>query len=429
MRNNRWIGVDLSDGSFRASFSDGTEVDESTFKSTRKCGCRVATAISASNLFVESVELPSSARGRIAAYLPGLLDVKLPLPVEDCLLACGAKGKSTAIAFAVTRVEYLRQINQFATLAGCSPENVSPAPLVLWHKAFKEGKRLFPSQSGALFHLHTSSSAWTLLAGEMLKEGMQSVLTVASGDLASISRNIKILLNRMGLNCGYLSISGGAVTPDLLSSLSDLVEGLNVTSVSNPLTFLAEALAEEGETGKASEGNFATGEFEHIASVNRRLHRSIAAAVGLLLLSSVFFASAVNFKLKTMASLASVDASFGQLANRLAARSMGRKGPASVRLASNEFNERIVKSVAASSAASPLDALGEIFTFLDVREGTISSLNLSNGIMTFVCQTSNEGNFAALKGLLEGSGYLVETRPYNGSNNAYEFSISCVEGM
>lgn len=426
MRKSRWIGIDLSSGVFCAAYSDGTEIAEAVFKTSRKCGCFVAAALPASNLFVETVELPSSAKGNISTYLPGLMDVKLPFPVEDCLLANGVKNGSSALAFAITRVEYLRQLNQFVSIAGAQPERVAPAPLVLWNKAFANARRLFPSGDGVLFHLHASTQSWTLIAGKFSDGSVQNVLTVGAGDIAAVSRNIRILLSRMAIDSSFISISGDAATDELVGSLNSL--GFNAAAVAEPKTFLAQALAEDAEGGKSPDGNFAKGEFEHVASVNRRLHRVIASSLFLLLLALGFLFCAVNFKMKTGASLQRVDKELGQIANRFAGRLTGLAGPASIRLALNEFDSRQVKAVSLYGEPGPLDALGDIFTFMNVREMTLSSLNLSEGVMTFVCRTSNEGNIDSLKGLLVDSGYSVECRQHDGDGKDYLFSVSQMGG-
>lgn len=429
MLKSRWVGVDLSCEAFYASNGEHNEVLESDFKSTRRCGCYVAAALPASMLFVETIDIPASAKGRVANYLPSLLDVKLPFPIEECLIANDGIQEHKTIAFAVKKIEYQRQLDLISSKIGCLPERIVPAPLVLWRKAYRTTRELYPASKGAILNLHASTSSWTLLSGAIDNGRLESVLTVASGDIGAIARNVKILMNKMGFTIGYIAISGEDASDKIKAEIESAVDGLTAFVVSRPKAFLAEALVDDARASRAYDGNFAIGEFEHPASLSRRLNTKVFCAIGVAFLSLLFLTFAIKLKHERNEALTKFDVSLGELANRFSARSLGLKGPASIQLALNDFSERKNPVVAKYGMPSPLNALGEIFTFLEVRSLSVSSMTFLDGALTLVCQLSKDDNAASLKALLEDSGYSVELSPYGGIDGAFEIKISCVEGM
>lgn len=412
----RWVGVDLSGGSFHAAYSDGTEVPEREFKAVRTCGCRVGAALPAEGLFTERIDLPPAARKNPAKYVPGLLDVRLPVPVEDCLVVSTPPAGSMAMAFAVRREEYARFIDAFRDAAGCRPERAVPAPLALWGRVCRDFQKSGRKAAGLVLHLHAGSESWTLLAGVPGASGREpsipQVATVPAGDIPSVLRDFKILQTRAGASATALSLSGASADESLARELGGVAEGARVTIVDSPALYLAAALAADGEMARdATEGSFAYGDQEHPALSNRRFHRNVALLLLPLAASAAFFAVALFCKVAAASKLRDFNAAVGVVAKALAGRTLPYSGAAAIRAAQNEFGERVSPAVEGFANPGPVAALKDVFSFAATRDAKIAAFSCEENELSVTGRVEDEGDVAVLVSTLESAGFAVAVKP------------------
>lgn len=407
----RWIGVDLSGKTFRAADSNGLEISEEVFKAEHKCGCRVEASLPADSIFTEHVTVPESVGDDIERFLPGLLDVAIPVPVEDCLVVAGPSSETMALGFAIRRDDYRHRINAFAERAGCTPERVAPAPLALWKKVVQDCAT--NGNSPVLLHLHAAPDAWTLLSGNAASAKchlpIPLVATVPAGDVRAALRNFGIFLSRLGVTQGHLTISGDEASTDLANALKALADDSKPVVVGNPRHYLATALAIDGEKSQNStSGSFARDEFEHPALTNRRFHYHMAALLLPFAASVVFLFSSAYYKMRTSSALDEFERRTSSVAESLAGRKLPYKGAAALRAACNEFASRRSQSILAFAEPRPIDAIDDIIAFASGRDAKIASFSYDGSIMNVSGRVAAEVDIDVLISNLESAGWTVE---------------------
>ena len=437
-----WTGVELAGGAFVTATAAGTEVAADAFRATRRCGCRVAGAIPADCLFFERVELPPSARRNPDRFLPGLLDPRLPVPIEDCLVYAEPDGDDALLAFAVRRDAYAGHLAAFEAAAGCRPERVAPLPAALWRRVVADASTVFPSQSGrdgstsrppredaalTLLHLHAAANSWTLLAGTAAAHGgsLRAAVAMPPGDIAAVRRNMSILASRTGAPVARVTISGEAADPKLAEALCGALPDVPVAVVPQPRLYLSIALA--ADAAARDDGGFAEGDFEHPARRNRRLHRTAALLALPLLAALAFLAAAAALKVSSSRAVARFDAALGDVAARLAGRPIGRRGPGAVAAARNEFEERTSPAVARLAQRSPLDALRTIFAFAGNRSIPVASLVFDGNVLEAVGRAEAESDADALAAVLRSEGFSVESAPLPDAPGGWRIRVSNFE--
>ena len=356
--------------SFSSQLSSG-KLDANSFTG-RLLGDRTIVAVPSSALFAERIELPPKASLEI---VKGQLDVRLPVPVEDCLVLSGFRSNGTAshvMAYAVTRESFGTFLDDFESRFGFQPERVVPEAEALWRKISKSSSL----GEGCAVHLHASGSPWTLLAGD--GNGLAAMLTVTPGDVASIARNSVILALRLKKTITSFSLSGSKANAKLAEAIQEASSSLSckVRLVPAPADFLAMALAEEGAVLDLSkEDNFRDGTFPHKASFHRLLSRAVWCGLFLVFLGGLALVFASAEYSRALKRRSAIEEKLTSVAYDLAGRKLPLTGPAALEMARTEFTQRLNPVVenftdnqAFASIALPLDlALTRNLTFSSIQ--------------------------------------------------------------
>ncbi len=409
----KWIGIDGVANDFFAATARGERIGAGEIRSARSCGCFVEAALPAHCLFIEKLDLPAAAGGKGDGYLDNLLDVKLPIAVEDCQTVYLPCAGSSVFAFAIQSSGYERFLADFEKDAGCRPERVVPAPIVLWNRARRFAKGC-DCAGGALIHLHLAKSGSVILIGDtsngdVLNAELKGVVSLPRADEAFVMRNLKISAARTERKVSAIFLSGDADTDSFKGPLKEVFPEAMIKIVPDKEIFLAVALANDGErAGDSSFGNFATGKYEHPALTNRRTNKAVLAAATVLVALSVFACSAFAYKLKAYAACRMAGEEVALTANKLSGRVLKQAPLAAMRVAQNEFAGSINNDVEAFASDSPLSALNIIINIASVKDVKIASVKLNNNMLVAELFTSVPTDLSVFVRELEAVGYAAE---------------------
>ena len=400
----KWIGVDAD------CCADTCGVDRcapTQLARIRPDGARVAMSLPMDVVFFEKIELPGMDWKVAESLLPGKFDLKLPVPIEKCLLyvrPVRSASEPVFLAFAVTRDVYKSRLASFRAATGCDPEGVFPSAAALADACVRH----LGGGSPAALLLHAASEKWTLIAVE---DGILSgVVTVAADDVASAVRNAKILASRFSTPPQRFLVSGADAEKGLAERLNESAKALpwRAEAVTRASIFLAAALARAAADRDGRNG-FRQGD-AHPAALRRRLRACLLVGFTPLVLSAAAFAVAVRQHGRSADRLARWNGALDRAAARVANGPLPQHGRAAVERAKGLFDWRN-PAIAAFADGSPLDALPALFEAAAARGMTFSSLSFADGVLRIAGQGAVEADVGVLRQAAEKAGcaFTAET--------------------
>ena len=253
---------------------------------------RVAVALRQKDSLLRPVRAPFDDLRKARRVLLSLLDVQLPFPVENCVIAVAelrAEGGETRGWVALARTEEIDRALAAWRETGLDPETLDQEALALWSEAC----RTLPSVRADAERLHVvaylGEDRFTFVLGRAGR-------LVAAHGLGADARDqaVRVLKPYMaGGAAVWIFVGPATATPAgeaLRLSVTRAWPG-QMLSVAEPATFLARALARRQVNAGAYPCNSRTGAFAHDRERERILRRGWAGlaavlAAGLLLIGA-----------------------------------------------------------------------------------------------------------------------------------------------
>ena len=418
-----WIGVDAETC---ADTCGASPCAATQLSRVRPDGARVAMALPMDVVFFEKMELPGMDWKVAEGLLPGKFDLKIPVPIEKCLLytvPVRGAGEPLFLVFAVTKESYEARLRSFRAATGLDPEAVFPAAAAL-----AEGcvRHLGGGKPNALL-LHAAADQWTLIA---VADGLLSgVVTVEAGDIDSARRNAKILAMRFASPPQRLLVSGPGAEEGLADRLNESAKALpwRAEAVPEPTTFLAAGLARLAASRDGRNG-FRERDERHPATRLRKLRACLLLGFTPLVLSAAAFAVAVHQYVRSADRLAQWNGALDRAAARVANGPLPQHGRAAVERAKGLFDWRN-PAIAAFAEGSPLDVLPALFEAAAARGMTFSSLSFADGVLQIAGQGAVEADVGVLRQAAEKAGYALAAEiSERGDGIGFSATVSRREG-
>lgn len=389
---------------------------------------RVALAIGMEDLYAQRVEIPNAAMRSTEKYLPALVDVKLPVPVESCALAHGSVADGSVMTFAVP-LKRLRAIGDaFKSRHGFAPGRILPAPLVLWEMCLSGAGSV--KDACAIVHLHAGEGMWTLLAGTVrpggADGGLFSVSSLAPGDVAGVRRNCRILLSKAAAPLREFTMSGSGLTPGLGEEIGEIAPGTKPEAVPGHEDFLPQAAAHFGFGPHAA---FPVDGAEKSIAGFAASRRTVASLLALCLCSFALFIASLAAGIAASARLDLADRELAKAAASLAGRPLPMPGPQAMRLAANEFESRLDPMVEVFARRDVLSSLRSVFAFASVRGFSVSGISFDGNALDVLLGGASPEAVRALAGTLEANGYLADIGGGVREDGTCNLEISDGEGL
>ena len=376
-----WVGIDTTQTPPRVVAAwrvpgglRRVEVAPAVLRERRPDGTRCVAGLPMSRVFCEYVAPPARACRQARRLAPGMLDLRLPLPVERCAIAWipspSPDAPAALLAFAVPH-EALGQALQPGPARTVDTERIVPVAHALWRR----WARLEPPDGAALrLLLHAGSDAWTLLIGRGAV--LQSSLTLPGGDLAALARNLEVFRQRWSDRGGHLLLCGPGADESLLRQARNtpLLTGATIELAPEPAAYLATALAETAADGGAT-GDLREGFRDHPAWLRRQARAALRQTAILLAASALLWAVHLAALHRATCDMAAADAALTRQAIRLAGRTLPARGAAAVELARNELDTRlnpVVEAFADDPLVGKVDALLRVAALRSTRIATLT---------------------------------------------------------
>jgi hypothetical protein len=374
-------------------------------------------------VFFEKIEIPNVDWKAAEGLVEGKFDLKLPVPIEKCLVFSTPVRHSPTplfLAFAVTREAYKAHLSAFRAATGCDPEAVFPSAEALADACVRHLGGGTPS---ALL-LHAAAEKWTLVA---VADGILSgVVALPAGDAIAAMRNAKILSMRVQSPPPRFLVSGTDAA-ELAKTLADAPNAMqcDVEAVPDSANFLAAALARRGAL-RESEGGFRHGELEHPARIRRIMRKYILLGlipVALALAACVLAAMSYT---RSSAHLANWNAFLDQAATRVANGPLPQHGRAAAERAKGllDWTE---PTIASFTEKSPIQALPAIFGAASTRGMTFSSIKYIGGTLAISGHATVEADVEVLRQSAEKAGFTFDAK-VDELGNGFAFTATLREG-
>ena len=399
----KWIGVDAEE----CAGADGASVCAATqLARVRPDGAHVALGLPMDMVFFERIEIPNVGWPAAKGLVEGKFDLKLPVPIEKCLVyAMPVRHSPTPLflAFAVARDAYKAHLSAFRAATGCDPEAVFPSALALADACVRH---LGGGSPSALL-LHAAAGKWTLVA---VADGVLSgVVTLAAGDAIAAMRNAKILSMRFPTPPKRFLVSGTGAA-ELAKTLVDAPNAMpcHVEAVPDPANFLASALARRGAL-RESEGGFRHGDLEHPARRRRLMLNGLALGLIPLALSLAACGLAAVRHARSAGMLSKWSAFLDGAATRVANGPLPQHGRAAVERAKGLFDWRN-PAIASSLERTPVSALPALFEAASTRGLTFSGIDYDGTSLAISGHGAVEADVEVLRQAAERAGFALDAR-------------------
>ncbi len=420
-----WIGIDLSGGRPVAAAAwrspDGVRLADlagEEWRQRRSDGYRCSASLPMDRLFAEHLDPPSQGGKQVRRLVEGLLDLRLPVPVERCALALVTQGRAPRLeymAYAVTR-EALQDAREVLAHQACPAERIVPAAHALWFYAGEAGKATGGCPGSAVpdacfdLVLHAAADAWTLLAGQGNR--LLRCLVQPVGDLDGIQRAVKVLAARWGMRHARLVLCGEQAQAfrqaDAFPAGDPEHPDVTVETIDAPARYLARALALEAlRSGGCGEGNLLTGEWMHPLARRRRERHEWMAAAALGVASLTIAAAAWTNSMRARRALWALDEKLDRRSERLAGGAWTPEGAAGVELARRELDTRLNPRVEMLGEARWPRALSVMLRLAALREIVLAHIAIADRRLEVVGSARRMQDFVAWREALKREGLTV----------------------
>ncbi|MDD5705604.1 MAG: hypothetical protein PHR35_06740 [Kiritimatiellae bacterium] len=394
-----WVGVDWSCAPVVAAACWRTpagwrlaDLPGDAWREARRDGRRCCAALPMEHIFAERLEPPARTRGRAARLAPGMLDLRLPVPVESCAVTFVPEADGRALmAYAMPR-EKLAAALEAHSAAGCPSERAVPAAHALWSRLVRTRP---PAPDRLQLLLHAAPGAWTLMAGH--GAALQSCLTLSSGDAAAVGRAARVFSQRRQTAQAGLLVCGAADEACLaaLRAQPSLAE-MEVAGADDAPRFLARALAEEGAHAFGCEtGNLRVGAHIHPLAMAKRVRREWLAIATMLLTAVLLLAAHGLLWWRAAQTRRSLDARLTAQASLLAGRALPQRGAAAIELAHRELETRLHPQVEALGETTAMTLLPRLLRVAALRGLTFSSMAAEEQRLEVAGAAAGESDVAA----------------------------------
>ena len=366
----------------------------------RPDGARCAAAVSMESVFTERLEPPARTRAQAERLAAGMLDLRLPLPVEQCAVTwvpADAHRRSTAlIAYAIDR--NVLESRLAAADGRVDAERLVPAAHALWRWMTAHE----PAADDATLQLllHADTRHGTLLAG--CGGHLRSSLTVPAGDLAAVGRSLQVFATRWNLPSSRLLLCGETADTALIEALraTPAFARTEIRLAADARTCLAAALADEAlaaERAGADEGNLRAALGAHPAA-RRRAARVQARCAAVLLSAGLVLAGTQFARLRQLRrTLARLDGQLTQTVARLAGGPLPGSGAAAIELARRELDTRLNPEVEAFGEPQLAAHLPDLLSTVALRHMTLSSLTVDDRRIELGGMAGSEADLSVLR--------------------------------
>ncbi len=395
-----WVGIDLTQAPPVAGAAWRTlagwrvaRLGDDTWRARHVDGRRCCAGLPMGQIFAERIEPPSRPGRR--RLLEGLLDLRLPVPVESCAIAVTSERRAGAASFmiyAMPRAALAAEIESQRG-AGCPAERAVPIAHALWQRWLRAEA---PKTGRLRLLLHTAPGAWTLLAG--VGGELRSCLTLPSGEMAAVGRAAQVFAQRWQLPAGILRLCGAEADAACVERLRALpaLAGTEIAPVAAPADELALALAEEGARhGGAAAGNLRATDFVHPAAMLREARREWLAIGALAVSALLLLAGHVALLLRGERKLRALEGRLARQTERLAGAPLPVRGGAAIELARRELEARLQPQVEAFGEAQPLAFLPRLLRVAALRDLRFSAIGVEEQRLFLAGSAASEADVAA----------------------------------
>jgi hypothetical protein len=398
-----WIGAD----SDVCADSRGAICSVTQLAHVRPDGARVAMGLPMDQVFFERIEFPKMDWQAAEKLVTGKFDLKIPVPIEKCLVYARPVRTSPEplfLAFAVTREAYKAHLSAFRAAIGCDPEAVLPSAEAL---AGAVVRHLGGGKPSALL-LHAAADKWTLLAVE--NGVLSGVVTLAGDDTSGAMRNAKILAMRFETPPTHFLVSGAGAVDELAERLAGMPNALpcHVEVVPDPTSFLAAALAHLGAS-RETDGGFRRGDLAHPACHRRALRTCLQMGLAPLAFALAACALAAAVHVRSSTRLTAWNERLDQAAARIANGPLPQHGRAAAERAKGLFDWRN-PALASRTTPSALDALPTLVEAAATRGLTFSGLDYDGCTLHLSGHGAVEADMTVLRLAAARAGFAFEAR-------------------
>ena len=402
-----WVGIDTTQSpaeavaAWRTAWGLQTApVAPDVLRRQRPGGERCAAAIPMGQMFTERLETPARSRSQAERLATGMLDLRLPLPVEQCAVtwtgvspAPGATA--TLLVFAMPREALDRELDRQGR-ALVDAERAVPAAHALWLRLLRQDR---PPAGTLQLLLHAASASWTLLIGR--DADLHSVLALPSGDPAALGRNVQVFAHRWNLSASRLLLCGPGAHSELETALRALpaLSRTDIHLAETPGAFLARALAETAAmTADDRTGNLRHGHRPHPARLRREAGRRRLCA-GVLIGSALLLLGGQTLLVaRARRALAAVDHALLAACERLA----GRPGVTVSELALREMENRINPAIEAFGETQLPAKAARLLSTAALRGMTLNALAVDDRRIEVTGEAAGEADVAAWRDAARG---------------------------
>lgn len=372
-----------------------------TIRRQRPDGARCAAALPMDAVFTERLEPPARNRAQAERLAAGMLDLRLPMPVEQCAVTwvpCAARGAPPALlAYAIDRTAL--EMRLAAADPAAIAERIVPAAHALW-RWMTAGDHSDSSAGDATLQLllHAGARHATLLAG--CGGQMRSCLTLPPGDCAAVGRGIQVYAARWNLPTGSLLLCGEAADQTLLETLraTPACSGTVIRLVPDARACLATALASEALAADGDGAGDLRAALRAHPAARRREMRAQSFQAAVLLLAGLALAGAQLARLReSRRALERLDRQVVQAACRLAGGPLPARGAAAVELARRELDTRLNPEVEAFGESQLAAHLPELLNTLALRNMTLGSLAVDDRRIELNGLAGSEADLSVLR--------------------------------
>jgi hypothetical protein len=313
------------------------DADDEAFRAARASGVPVVAALPVRRSLIRWLETPLSSPAKALRVLPSVLDVQLPFPLEGCVYAFldtrqtpEKKTRSLAVA---TRLSDAEQCLAAAAQFELDPAALDHEGLAVWTHALEE----FPPEPGsrrprAVLHLEPDGAVLVLGKGPEV----QAAHGVSANEPGQIARLLKAQLGEAGPDgssarepMDWIWCGAGAADEVTFAAVREPIERVwpgDSRVVSDPDTFLAQALAARALAAGPLRCNLRAGPLAHAATRHRARASSLRAAVAVLVSGLALCAASLAVTAMCSAAVARADATFAEHRDRLLGYRLNVKG-------------------------------------------------------------------------------------------------------
>lgn len=354
MFNKVAIGVDIQNSAIvavKAAFKSGKYgFEDITADELRDSGnkVRVSCGLTPRECIAKWLDVPFASKRKALKVLPGILDVELPFPLEECLYRFVSikrqdNGNVKALALAA-RMEDVRGKLDNLKSAGIDPHILDNEGIALWEQALRErpADNADPRKPRAVVYI--GADRYTIALGR----GSDFIAShaVKMTDPGYMFRIVKSTLAEDNQKMEWIWAGPGATDIAKVRSLAESMQSASASFpviVSEPGRFLARALAVRAIGDTETSCNIRIGDITHPEILRRESKMSLLSAVSLL--TSALLLCVVNLSVRSYLAHKEkmADQQFYAAAGKIAGDRLGA--------AKGEHAVRIVKEKAASDMA------------------------------------------------------------------------------